>query len=59
VGPEWVIQGFGDFNADGKADIVYRNASSGEVVVWLMLVNAPIAAPSLGNPGATWTLVQP
>ena len=59
VGPEWVIQGFGDFNADGFADIVYRHATTGEVVVWLMQVNAPTAAPSLGNPGAIWTLVQP
>ena len=59
VGPEWVIQGFGDFNADGYADIVYRHATTGEVVVWLMQVNAPTAAPSLGNPGAIWTLVQP
>jgi len=59
VGPEWVTQGFGDFNADGFADIVYRHATTGEVVVWLMQVNAPTAAPSLGNPGAIWTLVQP
>jgi sugar lactone lactonase YvrE len=59
VGPEWVIQGFGDFNADGFADIVYRHATTGEVVVWLMQVNAPTAAPSLGNPGAIWTLSQP
>ena len=59
VGPEWVIQGFGDFNADGYADIVYRHATTGEVVVWLMQVNAPTAAPSLGNPGAIWTLVAP
>jgi hypothetical protein len=32
----WEIQGTGDFNADGKTDLVWRHVSSGELVVWLM-----------------------
>jgi hypothetical protein len=59
VGPEWVIQGFGDFNADGKADIVYRHSTTGDVVIWLMVVNAPSSTPLISNPGAIWTLAQP
>ena len=33
-GAEWVIKGVGDFNADGFADILYYNTTSGTVVVW-------------------------
>jgi hypothetical protein len=32
----WQIVGQGDFNADGKADILWRNASSGQTLVWFM-----------------------
>jgi hypothetical protein len=35
VGPEWQIRGVGDFNADGRADIVWRHAD-GTVSIWLM-----------------------
>ena len=29
----WGIQGIGDFNGDGKADIVWRQADTGAVVL--------------------------
>lgn len=32
----WRPMGTGDFNADGHADIVWRNAETGQVIVWLM-----------------------
>ena len=32
---DWTIEGVGDFNGDGKADILWRH-TSGSVAVWLM-----------------------
>ena len=35
-GAEWRIKGTGDFNNDGKIDILWRNNINGEVAVWFM-----------------------
>ncbi len=32
----WNVVGVGDFNDDGKADILWQNDTSGEVYIWLM-----------------------
>src|SRR6185436_8612672 len=32
----WAVRGVGDFNGDGKSDILWRQDASGQVVVWLM-----------------------
>lgn len=32
----WKIQGRGDYNANGKADLLWHNSATGEVYVWLM-----------------------
>ena len=36
VDTAWVIQGFGDLNADGFTDVVWRDPSTGQAAVWLM-----------------------
>jgi hypothetical protein len=33
---DWKIKGIGDFNGDGKADVFWRNATTGESYVFLM-----------------------
>jgi hypothetical protein len=32
----WFMAGTGDFNLDGRADILWRHNTSGEIVVWFM-----------------------
>jgi hypothetical protein len=32
----WYVQGFGDFNGDGKADVFWRNFNNGNTTGWLM-----------------------
>src|SRR5438552_18913804 len=34
--PAWQVQGIGDFDGDGKADILWRNSSTGENYVYFM-----------------------
>jgi hypothetical protein len=50
-GPDWHIMGSGDYNSDGKSDILWQN-SSGAVAVWEMNGTSAIAAASIAGP--TW-----
>jgi len=34
--PEWQVVHTGDFNGDGKSDLVWRNRITGEVAIWQM-----------------------
>jgi hypothetical protein len=36
VALEWRMSGTGDFNKDGKADIIWHNTRTGQVVYWFM-----------------------
>jgi hypothetical protein len=35
ISPDWVIVGVGDFNGDGRSDILFRNYASGWLTEWL------------------------
>ena len=52
-GPSWHVMGIGDYNSDGKSDVLFQN-TSGEVVIWEVNGTSVIATASLGNPGPTW-----
>jgi len=45
-GPAWHVIGSGDFNGDGKSDILWQH-DSGQVSIWLMDGLTPLGAASL------------
>ena len=52
-GPSWHAKGTGDFNGDGRADILWQN-DSGEAAIWEMNGTNILAAATIANPGPTW-----
>jgi hypothetical protein len=56
-GPAWQVHGTGDFNADGKSDILWQN-TDGTSAVWLMDGTSLISGSSIGfNPGSDWHVI--
>ena len=58
-GPDWKTVGTGDFNGDGKSDILFQN-TNGQVAIWEMDGTNPIAGGSQwvgANPGPDWKVV--
>jgi hypothetical protein len=60
VDPIWsVVPQTGDFNGDGRADILFRNTSTGEVYVWNSQAGSPAVnflGQSLGTVGTNWSI---
>ena len=53
-GPTWHVMALGDFDNDGKSDILWQN-NSGQVAVWLMNGSSITGSGVLHeNPGPTW-----
>jgi Ca2+-binding RTX toxin-like protein len=58
VGTNWSIKGVGDFNADGRADVLWRS-DAGDVYVWL---DSPTGAPvmtgqTISSVGIDWSIL--
>ena len=52
---DWQIAGVGDFNGDGRADILWRN-SDGQVVEWFMNGANIIGSGSQGIVRTDWLI---
>jgi hypothetical protein len=50
LAPAWKIKKVVDFDNDGKADILFYNATNGQVVIWLMN-GVAVKASGTGSPG--------
>jgi hypothetical protein len=51
IGTEWRNAGVGDFNGDGRSDILYRRNSDGTVLMLLMNGAQILSAPIVGQLG--------
>jgi hypothetical protein len=52
-GTDWHAVGVGDYNGDGKSDILFQN-TNGSLAIWEMNGGQILASPGIGNPGPTW-----
>jgi hypothetical protein len=51
----WSIVGTGDFNGDGKSDIVWRD-SSGNVAIWFMVGEHVSQSAGVGKLSTVWSI---
>src|SRR5579863_1324592 len=57
-GPGWQAIGTGDFNNDGHSDILFQNATSGQVAIWDMNGTSIIGGGAVSaNPGPAWRAI--
>ena len=49
--------GTGDFNGDGKSDILFQNTSTGQVSIWEMDGNTRTGGGPVSNLGPSWKAV--
>ena len=56
VSSDWKVQGLGDFNGDGKQDVLWRH-DSGVVCQWQLDGASIISAGGVGMAGLDWSIV--
>ena len=50
------MQGVGDFNGDGKSDILWRNSSDGQVYLWFMNGTTMSGGGSVSYASTDWSI---
>src|SRR5262249_19771208 len=54
----WKLAGTGDFNGDGKRDILWLNNNTGQAVIWLLNGTSVIGGGSPGSVASPWTIAE-
>jgi hypothetical protein len=58
--PDWKVVGGGDFNGDGKGDLLWQNKTTGAVIVWYLDGTTLLDSPYLYHGGLPdWKVVGP
>jgi hypothetical protein len=57
VSPEWHALGTGDYNGDGKSDIIWQNVNTGQTAIWLMNGTTPTAETVFATPPPNWHVI--
>ncbi len=55
--PAWDVVGVADFNGDGSPDILLRNGSTGDVLLWYMNGASVIGQDTVARLGSPWNIV--
>jgi hypothetical protein len=56
VPTNWIIAATGDFDSDGRSDLLWRDTSSGLAALWFLNGVQVVSTAAVGTVGTDWTI---